>query len=51
MELDKFSDAGITVEFMDYNYQPYPQLHGPFEPQVTVLDLLFNVGSQASRHF
>jgi hypothetical protein len=51
MKLEKFANAGIAVEFMDYNYQPYPQLHGPFEPQVTVLDLLFNLGPEASRHF
>lgn len=51
MELDKFTNAGISVEFMDYNYRSYPQLHGPFEPQVTVLDLLFNVGARAARHF
>lgn len=51
MELEKFADAGISVEFMDYNYQPYTQLHGPFEPQVTALDLLFNLGPEASRHF
>lgn len=51
MELDKFADAGISVEFMEYAYQPYPQLYGAFEPQVTVLDLLFNTGSSAGRHF
>ena len=33
---------------MDYaGYPEYPQLHGPFEPAVTVLDLLFMTGPQA----
>ena len=34
---------------MEYNYREYPQLHGPFEPQVSILDLLFNVGPDAAR--
>ncbi len=51
LDLDKFADAGINVEFMEYAYQSYPQLYGAFEPQVTVLDLLFNTGAAAGRHF
>jgi hypothetical protein len=43
-----FEDAGIAVEWMHYEgYPDYPQLHGPFEPAVTVLDLLFNTGPDA----
>jgi hypothetical protein len=46
-----FAAAGITVEWMDYNgYPEYPQLHGPFAPAVSVLDLLFNVGPDAPRY-
>jgi hypothetical protein len=44
-----FADAGITVEWMSYeNYTTYPQLYGRFEPAVSVLDLLFNVGPEAA---
>jgi hypothetical protein len=50
MELDKFSAAGITVEFMQYDYPEYPQLYGSFEPSVTILDLLFNVGPEAAKY-
>lgn len=51
LDVDAFARAGIAVEFMDYSsYRPYPQLHGPFEPGVTVLDLLFNTGP-AAREF
>lgn len=39
--------AGITVEFMEYNYPAYPQLYPPFDPQVSVLDLLFMTGPEA----
>jgi hypothetical protein len=46
-----FADAGIRIDFMDYSgYEPYPQLHGPFEPAVSVIDLLFNMGPGASAH-
>jgi len=40
-----FASEGIEVQWMDYSgYPEYPQLHGPFEHGVTVLDLLFNAG-------
>jgi hypothetical protein len=46
-----FRAEGIAVEYMDYSgYRPYPQLHGPFEPSVSVLDLLFNAGPAARSH-
>jgi hypothetical protein len=46
-----FEQAGIALDYMDYNgYPEYPQLHGPFEQGVTILDLLFNVGRDAPRY-
>jgi hypothetical protein len=51
LDVDAFQRAGIGVEYMDYSgYQPYPQLHGQFEPSVSVLDLLFNTGPDARSH-
>jgi hypothetical protein len=50
MELDKFDTASITVEYMRYSYPDYPQLHGPFESQVSVLDLLLNAGPDAGKY-
>jgi len=51
LDLTLFAEAGIRVKFMDYSsYAPYPQLHGPFEPGVSVLDLLFNTGPAALSH-
>jgi hypothetical protein len=41
---------GISVEFMRYDYPEYPQLHGSFEPAVTILDLLFMTGGDAGRY-
>jgi len=47
IERDKFDAAGISLEFMTYDYPEYPQINGAFAPQVSVLDLLFNVGPEA----
>ena len=45
-------DAGIEVVYMDYSgYREYPQLHPPFVHEVTVLDLLFNVGTDKARSY
>lgn len=44
MDEGLFARAGIAVRYMEYNYPPYPQLGGSFEPQVSIVDLLFNCG-------
>ena len=43
-----FENAGIAVDYMRYEYIPYPQLHGPFTPYVTSLDLIANCGKRGS---
>jgi hypothetical protein len=43
-----WSQEGISVEFKSYDVYPeYPQLYGDFVHGVTVLDVLFNTGSEA----
>jgi hypothetical protein len=49
IHLEQFAAAGISVEFMSYEYPEYPQLFGPFEPAVSILDLLFNTGPDAAK--
>lgn len=49
IESDKFAEAGIALEWMTYDYPEYPQLHPPFDPQVTILDLLFMTGDDAAQ--
>ena len=44
-----FASAGITLEYMSYEYPVYEQLHPPFDPQVSILDLLFMKGPEAGR--
>jgi hypothetical protein len=50
IEREKFEDAGISLEFMSYDYPEYTQLYGKFEPQVSILDLLLNMGPDAGRY-
>jgi len=45
-----FEQAGINLEYMQYNYPEYPQLYPPFEGQVTILDLLFMTGDNAKNY-
>lgn len=48
LETDKFEAAGIAVEWMDYSgYPEYPQIHGPFDHAVSIVDLLMNTGPDA----
>jgi hypothetical protein len=44
---NQFREAGISLEYMQYNYPDYPQLYPPFDGQVSILDLLFMTGSNA----
>lgn len=49
LEPSLFADAGIELEWMDYDgYPEYHQLHPPFVHEVTILDLLFNTGARAA---
>jgi hypothetical protein len=47
IEADLFAAAGISLEYMAYHYPDYPQLYPPFDPQVSILDLLFMTGPDA----
>ncbi|HEY2799101.1 MAG TPA: WbqC family protein [Chthoniobacterales bacterium] len=46
-----FQNEGISVSYMDYSgYPDYAQLHPPFEPRVSVIDLIFNEGPNARKY-
>jgi hypothetical protein len=48
---EKFNEAGITVEWMDYSHYPeYPQIHPPFIHAISVIDLLLNTGPEALKY-
>ena len=43
-----FEAAGVEVEWVDYSgYPEYQQLYGPFEPAVSIVDVLMNEGPEA----
>lgn len=46
LDHDLFDHNGIAVEYMDYQKRPYPQLFGKFNPFVSVLDLIANMGKE-----
>jgi hypothetical protein len=50
IEQEKFQRAGISLEYMEYNYPEYKQLYPPFDPFVTVLDLIFMMGPEAPKY-
>ena len=46
-----FENRGVHLTYFDYDaYPEYPQLWGEFRHGVTVLDLLFNCGTDARRY-
>lgn len=46
-----FENAGVELHYMDYGgYPAYPQLHGDFTHNVSILDLLFMTGTDAPRY-
>lgn len=46
IEPGKFADAGIQLTYFTYSYPEYPQLSETFTHQVSVVDMLFNIGPQ-----
>lgn len=50
MDVALFENEGIAVEFMDYSgYPEYNQLFGEFDHAVSIIDLIFNEGPNASK--
>ena len=45
-----FKAENITVEWMEYNYNEYPQQFPPFQHGVSIIDLLFNCGDWFKEH-
>ena len=50
LEEDRLEAAGISLEYMVYDYPEYPQLYPPFDPQVSIVDLLFMTGEHAPQY-
>jgi len=51
LQEELFREVGIAVKYMDYSAYPvYPQRYPPFIHEVSILDLLFNVGPEATKY-
>ncbi len=47
MDLDTFHSHQLEVVFQDFHHPEYSQCYGPFEPNLSVVDLLFNCGPES----
>lgn len=47
---EAFEAEGIEVHYIGYALSSYKQLHGPFTPYVTALDLVANCGKEGVHH-
>ena len=50
LDEEKLGEAGISTEYMVYDYPVYSQLYPPYDPQVSVLDLLFMKGPDSPKY-
>ena len=49
LDVERFADAGIIVDFLDYpDYPEYAQVWPPFRHDVSIVDVLFHLGSNWS---
>lgn len=50
LEPDLFEQASIRLKYKVYDYPEYEQLYPPFDPAVSVIDLLFMLGKDAKAY-
>lgn len=51
IETDAFTNKGIALSYKDYaGYPDYPQFFPPFRPDVSILDMLFQLGSDTPEY-
>ncbi len=44
---ERFEAAGIALSYIEYRYPEYPQMHGDYDANLSILDLLFMTGDAA----
>ena len=44
---ETFARGGVRLEYQEYRHPEYPQLHPPFVPYLSAVDLLFNCGPKS----
>lgn len=48
LDITQFQKAEIRVEFQEYVHPEYAQLHGAFEPHLSIVDLMMNAGQESA---
>ena len=48
LDVELLNDNGVEVEWMSFDYPTYPQLHGSFAGDVSIVDLMLNNGAEAA---
>ena len=51
LEMEKFKDCGINLEFFEFTHPVYKQRYPGFEPGMAAIDLLFNLGEKSKELF
>jgi hypothetical protein len=49
LDVAAFQKRGVSVEWQDFSHPVYEQMNGPFEPYLSALDLVLNVGAGSLR--
>ncbi len=49
LDIESMVEQGIQTEFLSTEFAPYPQRHGEFEPGLSAVDALLNIGPDAFR--
>ena len=50
LDLKIFDDIGIKVDFQNYEPREYEQLYGEFIPNLSTIDMLFNLADKAKHY-
>jgi hypothetical protein len=50
IDFEAFKNAGIELEYMNYDYPAYPQRFPPYDAKVSILDLMFMTGPDALKY-
>ena len=49
MRPDMYEESGVKLYYQKFAYPEYEQLHGDFVPNLSIIDMLLNVGPDASK--
>ena len=48
-ENNPFESSNVSLKFFSFEHPVYPQLHGAFEPRLSIIDAIANIGPKRSK--